>query len=170
MLSIFTFLKEAPEQRATTIKCSVIRQIEERQEMLITLKKKVRLEGDARLLMETRKKIRTGTSKEGVPKFLGKRVKHKMVDDDGKDLWYSGLVVSVLDDNEFDEDCEFQILYNGHEDKYNIELVKERRTKCAVAEEKADGYLEDVVQKMAEEKADGYLEDVVNVVFDTVQI
>ncbi|XP_065653434.1 uncharacterized protein LOC136080548 [Hydra vulgaris] len=62
LLSIFTFLKEAPEQRATTIKCSVIRQIDERQEMLITLKKKVRLEGDARLLMETRKKIRTGAS------------------------------------------------------------------------------------------------------------
>ena len=46
-----------------------------------------------------------------------------MVNEGGKDVWYLGLVVSVLDDNELDEECEFEVLYDGFDDKYDIELV-----------------------------------------------
>ena len=97
--------------------------------------------------MEIGKKIRTGTSKGGAPKFLGRRIKHKMVNEGGKDVWYLGLVVSVLDDNEFDGECKFKVLYNEFDDKYDIELVKEWRMKCVVIEGKDDGFVEVEVRK-----------------------
>ena len=40
LLLIFKFLKEASEQRPNTIKCSVIRQNQERREMLLKSKKR----------------------------------------------------------------------------------------------------------------------------------
>ena len=52
LLLILKFLKEAPEQQGNTIKCLVIRQNQERREMLLKLKKKIRSEGDTRLPIE----------------------------------------------------------------------------------------------------------------------
>lgn len=48
-----------------------------------------------------------------------------MVDEAGEDVWYTGLVTSVLDDDEFDDECEFQAVYDGYDEEYDVELVKE---------------------------------------------
>ena len=45
------------------------------------------------------------------PTFFGQYIKHKWtdVDDEGneKDEWYTGWVISVLDDDEYSSQCEF---------------------------------------------------------------
>jgi len=89
-------------------------------------------DGEKRMVMESRKRPRERLAK--IPKFLGKKIRHKMVDDDGKAVWYSGTVVSVLDDNEFNEECEFEVKYDGYEDVYEIQVVKEWRLNCIVVE------------------------------------
>ena len=54
---------------------------------------------------------------KGVPKFYGKIIQHKMFDEEqGKDVWYKGTVTEVLHDDEFDENCEFTVMYEGYGD------------------------------------------------------
>lgn len=38
------------------------------------------------------------------PELFGKQIRHKWTMSDGKDEWYSGKVVRVLDDDEFSSD------------------------------------------------------------------
>ena len=43
---------------------------------------------------------------KGVPKFYGKVIHHKMFhEEQGKDVWYKGIVTEVLDDDVFDMNC-----------------------------------------------------------------
>lgn len=49
--------------------------------------------------------------------------------------------MSVLDDDKFHNDSEFEIKYHGYEDVYEIQVVKEWRLNIVV-EGKVDGYVE----------------------------
>ena len=55
-----------------------------------------------------------------------------------KDVWYKVIVTEVLDDDEFDVNCEFTVMYEGYEDIYTVKLVEEHNYKCVVIEGKAD--------------------------------
>ena len=52
----------------------------------------------------------------GRPTCFGEYIRHKSTvsDDSGndKDVWYTGCVVGVLDDDEYASDCEFQVSYD----------------------------------------------------------
>ena len=50
------------------------------------------------------------------PTFFGKRIRHKW-NLDGKDEWFHGLVVGVLDEDEYSTDCEFQVEYDDDDDE-----------------------------------------------------
>ena len=41
-------------------------------------------------------------------------------EEQGKDVWYKGIVNEVLDDDEFDVNCEFTVMYEGCEDTYTV--------------------------------------------------
>ena len=47
-------------------------------------------------------------------------------------------VTEVLDDNEFDVNCEFAVMYEGCEDTQTVKLVEEHNNKCVAIEGKAD--------------------------------
>ena len=47
-------------------------------------------------------------------------------------------VTEVLDDNEFDVNCEFTVMYEGCEDTQTVKLVEEHNNKFVVIEGKAD--------------------------------
>ena len=57
--------------------------------------------------------------------------------DDGEPAWYEGIVTEVLDDDEQDEECEFTVKYDGYEDTFQVQLVKEWRKKCVIIKCKA---------------------------------
>lgn len=61
------------------------------------------------------------------PELFGKQIRHKWTMSDGKDEWYSGKVVRVLDDDEFSSDCEFQVQYDGYEDEEHtvVKLIED---------------------------------------------
>ena len=40
------------------------------------------------------------------------------------------MVKTVLDDDEYDNECEFEVEYEGFDDLYVIQVVKEYRMKC----------------------------------------
>ena len=64
-----------------------------------------------------KRKAPQGDIAKGVPKFYGKIIQHKMFDEEqGKDVWYKGTVTEVLHDDEFDENCEFTVMYEGYGD------------------------------------------------------
>ena len=61
-----------------------------------------------------------------------------MIDNDGEDVWYRGTVTEVLDDDEFDDECDFTVEYDGFDDAtYEVKIVKEWRLGCIVIESKA---------------------------------
>ena len=76
------------------------------------------------------------STQKNVPIFFGKRILHKMIDD-GEPVWYEGIVTEVLDDDEQDEECEFTVKYDGYEDTFQVQLVKEWREKCVIIKCKA---------------------------------
>ena len=41
-------------------------------------------------------------------------------EEQGKDVWYKGIVNEVLDDDEFDVNCEFTVMYEGYQDTYTV--------------------------------------------------
>ena len=57
----------------------------------------------------------------------------------GENVWYEGVVMEVLDDDEYDEDCDFTVSYEGYEDTYEVKLVQEWNSGCVVIKGKADG-------------------------------
>ena len=75
--------------------------------------------------------VKSDIERDKIPTFLGKRIKHKM-EDEGNDVWYEGKVVTVLDEDEFDDECEFEVEYQGFKDRYTIQVVKEWRMNCIV--------------------------------------
>ena len=87
-----------------------------------------------------KRKAPQGYTAKGIPKFYGKIIQHKMFDkEQDKDVWYKGIVTEVLDDDdEFDVNCEFTVMYEGYEDTYTVKLVEEHNYKCVVIEGKAD--------------------------------
>lgn len=70
-----------------------------------------------------------------IPKFFGKVIRHKY-DEDRVDIWYRGSVVSVLDEDELDDKCEFEVKYDGNDDKYDVMLVEEWRKGWVIIEGK----------------------------------
>ena len=65
-----------------------------------------------------------------------------MVDENGNDEWYNGKAVSVLDDDKFNDECEFQVEYDEYDECYEIQVVKEWRMNCIVVV----GSINDVVE------------------------
>ena len=84
-------------------------------------------------------KVPQGDTAKGLPKFYGKVIHYKMFEEEqGKDVWYKGIVTEVLDKDEFDVNCEFTVMYEGYEDTYTVKLVDEHNNKCVVVEGKVD--------------------------------
>ena len=54
-----------------------------------------------------RKRTREGGREAKVPRFLGKRIRHKMVDEEceGNEIWYEGQITAAQDDDEFSDEC-----------------------------------------------------------------
>ncbi len=50
---------------------------------------------------------------------------------------YKGVVVSCLDNDEYDTDCEFEVQYDGSDEKYEVKLVEEWKKGWVVCEGKA---------------------------------
>ena len=80
------------------------------------------------------KKTSTHTTK--IPKFLGKRIRHKRVNEEGDDIWYQGSVTAVLDDDEFDYDYDFKVEYDSFEDQFFVKLVQDWSMQWVVIEGK----------------------------------
>ena len=51
------------------------------------------------------------------PIFFGKAIRHKY-EENGSDVWYKGVVVSCLDEDEYDNNCEFEVVYEGSDEKF----------------------------------------------------
>ena len=135
LCDIFDELSNPPKQRANEIFCRV-KESDPRRKKLDDLKEELRSNGDKRLEKEitSQKKVKKNPGKETkIPTFLGKRIRHKWCDN-GTDKWYHGDVIAVLDDDEYAEECEFHVKYDGFEDPYTIEVVKEWRMNCVVVE------------------------------------
>ena len=52
--------------------------------------------------------------------------------DDGEPVQYGVIVTKILDDHEQEEECEFTVKYDGYEDTFQVQLVKECREKCVI--------------------------------------
>ena len=77
--------------------------------------------------------------RKDIPIFFGKMIKHKMFDEEEvKDIWYQGVVIEVLDDDEISDDCEFTLKYEGFDDNYEVKLVEEWKNQCVIILGKAD--------------------------------
>ena len=82
-------------------------------------------------------KLLQGGSAHRVPRFYGKIIQYKMFDEEqGKDVWYKGIVTEELDDDEFDVNWEFTVMYEGYEDTYTVKLLEEHNNKCVVMRER----------------------------------
>ena len=90
----------------------------------------------ALVMMETRKL--ENRKRKKFLNSLAKKIRHKY-EDDGKDVWFKGVVVSCLDDDEYSTDCEFEVEYEGSTDKYDVKLVEEWKKGWVVIEGKAKG-------------------------------
>ena len=55
------------------------------------------------------------------PHIFWEKNLNKMIDD-GEPVWYEGILTEVLDD---DEESEFTVKYDGYEDTFQVQLVKE---------------------------------------------
>ncbi|XP_066922613.1 uncharacterized protein [Clytia hemisphaerica] len=153
LCNIFDELSNSPAERARDVFCRV-KENDPRQEKLKKLKEELNASGDARLVKEisSSKKVKINPGKESkIPTFLCKRIKHKW-DDDGFDKWFEGNVITVLDDDEFDDECEFQVAYDGFEDPYVIQVVKEWRMNCIIVLGSIPN--KEVVDKKKEKKAE----------------
>eukprot|EP00112_Aurelia_sp_Birch-Aquarium-sp1_P015107 Seg332.2 transcript_id=Seg332.2/GoldUCD/mRNA.D3Y31 product="hypothetical protein" pseudo=true protein_id=Seg332.2/GoldUCD/D3Y31 len=61
-----------------------------------------------------------------------------MVDHKREEGWHRGTVTEVLDDDEFDNDCDFTVEYDGFDDAtYKVKIVNKWRLGCIVIESKA---------------------------------
>lgn len=49
-------------------------------------------------------------------KFVGRRISHEWIEDDGTGKWYKGTVTAVIDKNDGDEDAEYEVYYENHKE------------------------------------------------------
>ena len=47
-----------------------------------------------------------------------------MIDED-EPVWYEVIVTQLFDNDKQDEECEFTVKYDGYEDTFQVQLVKE---------------------------------------------
>ena len=140
LTQIINFCTTSPEERAgriiggSGVKDDITRKalLEKAKEDFVTEKEKT-------LISKSSKKQGNDNKKrKRVPTFFGKIIRHKMIDNDGEDVWYRGTVTEVLDDDEFDDECDFTVEYDGFDDAtYEVKIVKEWRLGCIVIESKA---------------------------------
>ena len=77
--------------------------------------------------------------RKNCPIFLGKKIKHKMFDEEEvKDIWYQGIVTQVLGDNETSDDCDLTVKYKDFDDIYEVMLVEGWRDLFAIILGEAD--------------------------------
>ena len=71
---------------------------------------------------EKRKKTVEGEeiSRDQRPLFFGKRISHLW-----NEGWYKGEVTAVFGDDELDTYCEFEMEYDGFEDRNLVELIED---------------------------------------------
>ena len=129
--SIIEFSSVTSECRADILH-SNIRKNDERKVLLEKAKKS--MENEKIVKEDVPKKI--GLKRNKVPVFFGKVIRHKY-EEDGKDIWYRGIVVSCLDVDEFDDSCEFEVVYDGSDEKNIVQLVEEYKKGWVVVEGKS---------------------------------
>ena len=86
---------------------------------------------------EKRKKTVEGEeiSRDQRPLFFGKRISHLW-----NEGWYKGEVTAVFGDDELDTYCEFEMEYDGFEDRNLVELIEDwKEGKVKIIEE--DGFM-----------------------------
>ena len=89
LIKIINFSSKSPEERASAIVESSVRDEGLRRELLESKKKK--------LQKKSEKRKAQGDTAKGVPKFHGKIIQHKMFDEEqGKDVWYKGIVTMMM--------------------------------------------------------------------------
>ncbi|CAC5405812.1 unnamed protein product [Mytilus coruscus] len=58
-------------------------------------------------------------------KFVGRRISHEWIEDDGTSKWYKGTVTAVIDKNDGDEDAEYEVHYENHEEANIVDHLNE---------------------------------------------
>ena len=80
---------------------------------------------------------------EGRPEFFGKRTDHEW-----KEGWFKGTVTAIFDDDEFETDCEFEVEYDGYDERILVEVIedwKEGKVKILPNEEEEGDIDTDIV-------------------------
>ena len=123
------------EIRAKTVLSQVeVRPREERREKLEEAKKEIASKQQSKAdRIDNSEAERVEPKKKKYPKLFGKKIKHKWTLDNGKDVWYTGIVTAVLDDDEYDSDCEFKVCYDEYpEETYDLPLIKDYKRNWVV--------------------------------------
>ena len=137
LLKIIEFASKPPEAKASYFVKQNIRQKEERTPLIEKAKQAFESKKGSENNSKGAKTRKRQTSNRKVPQFFGKCIRHKY-EEDGKDVWYKGIVVSCLDENEYDINCEFEVEYEGSEDRYEVKLVEEWKRGWVVIDGKAN--------------------------------
>ena len=123
------------EIRAKTVLSQVeVRPREERREKLEEAKKEIASKQQSKAdRIDNSEAERVEPKKKKYPKLFGKKIKHKWTLDNGKDVWYTGILTAVLDDDEYDSDCEFKVCYDEYpEETYDLPLMKDYKRNWVV--------------------------------------
>lgn len=136
LLKIIAFSIKTPEERVRCFKAE-IRKEGERKELLKLAKDDLQNKhSSTRSGSASSSKGRSNRTKK-IPQFFGKTIRHKF-EEEGKDVWYKGVVVSVLDDDEYATECEFEVIYEESDEKYEAKLVADYKRGWVVCEGRAD--------------------------------
>ena len=121
------------EIRAKTVLSQVeVRPRKERREKLEEAKKEIASKQQSKAdRIDNSEVERVEPKKKKYPKLFGKKIKHKWTLDNGKDVWYTGIVTAVLDDDEYDS--EFNVCYDEYpEEPYDLPLIKDYKRNWVV--------------------------------------
>ena len=134
LFKILAFSSKAPEERVESFNTE-IRIEEERKELLNTAQSHLQSRAEDRGNRSGASSSSKGRSKQRkkIPQFFGKTIHHTF-EEEGKDVWYKGVAVTVLDDDEYATDCEFEVLYEESDEKYEAKLVEDYRRGWIVCE------------------------------------
>ena len=134
LFKIIAFSSKIPEERVESFNTE-IRIEEERKELLNRAQSHFQSRSEHRANTSGATSSSKGRSKQRkkIPQFFGKTIHHKF-EEEGKDVWYKDVVVSVLDDDEYATDCEFEVLYEESDEKYEAKLVEDYRRGWVVCE------------------------------------
>ena len=119
LIEIIAFNAKSSEERAAVIQNPEIRPATERRRKMEEIKRGMIAPKEAQ---EKRAgEIDSGNNKKKYPKLYGKYIKHRWAEG-----WYMGKVVAVLDEDEYDPECEFRVEYKGFEgDFFDEKLLKD---------------------------------------------